>query len=129
MLQKYIPLPTPWCRVLLEKLTGSAASQENPSILSNPKVHHRSHKCPPPVPILSQLSELLHIPNYNLLLGSLPHLTKSSRKPCMLLYPSNSPKFKNTFTGHSTTGTNCPGQRHPSQKHRILKSRPRWNFI
>ena len=36
-------LLTPWCRVLLEKLTGLQLVKKFPAFLWNPKVHYRTH--------------------------------------------------------------------------------------
>ena len=58
-------LLTAWSRVLLQKLTGFAANQEIPRILwNNPKVHYRTLKRPPPVPILNQLHSVPTSPSH-----------------------------------------------------------------
>ena len=80
-------LLTPLCRVLLEKLTG----QEIPRISRNPKVHYRTHKCPPPVPILGQPNPV-HIPTSHLL-EIRPNINHPStpRSPQWFSFPPVSP--------------------------------------
>ena len=91
-------LLTPWSRVFLEKLTGSAASQEIPHILWNPKVHYRTQKCPSPLPILSQLHPVPTTPSHLCLV--LPNCLFPSNLPTRTLCKPLPSPIRSTCPAH-----------------------------
>ena len=80
----YLLLLTQCSRILLEKLTGSQPVKKFPILYGTRRFHYHIHKCPPTVPILSQLDPV-HAPTFhvlkiclNIILSSMPGYSKWS---------------------------------------------------
>ena len=87
------------------------ASQEIPRISRNPKVHYRTHKRPPPVPIMGQPNSV-HIPTSDLL-EILPNIIHPSTPRSTQWSPSL--RFPHQDAIHSSLLTHTRHMPSPSQ--------------
>jgi len=99
-------LLTPWSRVLLEKLATLQLVKKFPAFYGTRRYPHRTHKRPPPVPILSQPNPVLrptaHLLEiyHNIILPSTPW---SPQRSLPLGFPHQHSVHSSPFphTGHN----------------------------
>jgi len=112
-------LLTPSSRFFLQKLIGSAASQEIPRILWNQNVHYCIQKCPPPASILSQLDPV-HTPtshflkiHFNIILPPTPGSPKWSHS---LTFSHQNPVYASPLhhTRYMSRPSHSSGFDHPN---------------
>ena len=86
----------------------STANQEIPRISRNPHVHYRSHKYPPPVPILSQFDPV-HAPTSHFLkihFNITPIYAWISQVVFSLRFPHHNPVYTSTLPIRATCSAN-----------------------